>query len=104
MQSMKKQLVIATVALGLTLSSGLLPAQEVIIGVAPPRPRYERRPPPPREHRDWAWRPGYYRWDGHTHVWVAGEYAAPPRPHARWVPGHWDRRPHGYVWVEGRWR
>ncbi len=100
---MKKPLVIAALALGLSLSSGVLPAQ-VVIRVAPPRPRYERMPPRPREHRDWVWRAGYYRWDGRAHVWVPGEYVAPPRAHAHWVPGHWDRRPGGYVWIEGRWR
>jgi hypothetical protein len=99
---MKKQ--ILTAVCGLFLAVGAANAQIVVrIGPPPPRP-VERIPQPPPEHRDWAWRAGYHRWDGHAYVWVPGEYVEPPHPHARWVPGHWDHRGGGYVWVEGHWR
>ncbi|HEY4011405.1 MAG TPA: hypothetical protein VGM11_14720 [Acidobacteriaceae bacterium] len=97
---MRKQLLTAAFAavLGVATAAGA----QVYVRVGPPPPRHEVVPPPP--HDGWVWRQGYHRWDGHAYVWVPGEYAAPPRPHARWVPGHWRDTPHGYVWVEGHWR
>ena len=99
---MKKTLIAAIG--GILLSASLTAAAQVVVRVGPPRARYERIPPPPPEHRDWAWHNGYHRWDGQRYVWVPGVYEAPPRPHARWVPGHWNRRGGGYLWVEGHWR
>jgi len=52
---------------------------------------------------DWAWRAGYYRWDGYRYIWVPGVYTAPPYRGGRWVPGHYRQTPHGYIWVEGHW-
>jgi hypothetical protein len=98
---MKKRLLV--VACALVLSVGIASAQVHITIGPPPRP-HEVIPPPPPEHRDWAWHPGYHRWDGHAYVWVPGEYVQPPHPHARWVPGRWDHRHGEYVWVEGHWR
>jgi hypothetical protein len=100
---MKKQILIATCGLALTLGSTLAGAQ-VVVRLGPPAPRYERVPPPPPEHRGWVWQPGYHRWDGGQYVWVPGTYAEPIHPGARWVPGHWNHRGGGYVWVEGHWR
>jgi hypothetical protein len=79
-------------------------AQEVYIERAPPPPREEVIPVLPRERaeRD-VWQPGYWRWNGHEHVWVAGHYVERPRRGAAWVPGHWDHRPRGWVYVEGHW-
>jgi hypothetical protein len=100
---MKKQLLVAACALFLTVGVAKSNAQ-VHITIGPPRRPVERVPPPPPEHRDWAWHAGYHRWDGRAYVWVPGEYVAPPHPRARWVSGHWDRRHGEYVWVEGHWR
>jgi hypothetical protein len=52
---------------------------------------------------DWAWHPGYHRWDGHGYVWVPGRYEHPPFAHAHWVEGHWGPGRGGYVWHEGHW-
>ena len=71
---------------------------------APPPPRVERVPPPPRGPRHAVWVPGRWNWDGHNWVWVAGRYNYPPPGRAAWVPGHWDRRGGHYVWVDGHWR
>jgi hypothetical protein len=99
---MKKTLL--TAVGGLILSASLAAGAQVVVRIGPPARIVERRPEPPPEHRDWAWRAGYHRWDGNAYVWVPGEYVAPPHPHARWVDGHWDHHHDGYVWVEGHWR
>ena len=51
-----------------------------------------------------VWIPGYYRWTGHRHRWVAGHWAKPPRRGQVWVPGYHAPRRGAYVWVEGYWR
>ncbi len=88
----------------------IVPAQaaRVTVGVeigpnrAPPRVRYERRPP--RPHPGWVWRGGYWAWRGNDYVWVGGYWIQPPRRGAHWVPGHWAHRHHHWVWIEGHWR
>jgi WXXGXW repeat (2 copies) len=77
-------------------------AEEVYVRVAPPRAIVETRPARPAA--GYIWTPGYHRWDGHAHVWVAGAWVQPPRPHAVWVPHKWVHRHDGYVLVEGHWR
>jgi hypothetical protein len=70
---------------------------------APPALRIEERGVAPSAGH-W-WRPGYYGWNGHDHVWYGGRWYAPragyeyyhPRWHhvgGRWgyYPGHWHRR------------
>ncbi|MCW5732983.1 MAG: YXWGXW repeat-containing protein [Enhydrobacter sp.] len=49
------------------------------------------------------WQPGYWRWNGHEHIWAEGHYVARPRPHAEWIAGRWEQRPRGWVYVEGHW-
>ncbi len=99
---MKQTLLIAACAL--LLSPALSDAQIVVrIGPPPPRP-VEVVPAPPPIHRDWAWRPGYHRWDGRAYVWEPGRWEVPPHAHASWVAPRWEHRNGGYVFVEGRWR
>ena len=88
----------------LTLAAAPLASAQIAIRVGPPRPAYERVPPPPPDHRDWAWHRGYQRWDGNRYVWTPGGYFAPPRRGARWVDGRYIRRRDGWVWREGYWR
>jgi hypothetical protein len=97
---LKKLLMTST--LGFVLTLGVAGAAEVIVQVAPPAAVVER--PVPRPGPNYVWTPGYYRWDGHAHVWVAGSWLVPPRPHAHWVAHHWVHRHDGWVLVEGRWR
>lgn len=75
-----------------------------VVRVAPPPPRYEVVPvlPPDRVVREY-WQPGYWRWNGHEHVWVDGRYAVRPRAGAVWNAGRWERRGPGWVFVEGHW-
>ena len=92
-----------SLACGLLLTAGIAQAQ-VAIRIGPPPPPREVVPARPYGHPDWAWRPGYQRWDGARYVWVPGSYAAPPRRGARWVPGRYVHRGGRYYWTEGRWR
>ena len=94
---------LCTAVCTLFLTAGMAQAQ-VVVRIGPPERPREVIPPPPPEHRDWAWHAGYHRWDGNRYVWVPGTYVAPPRPRARWVEGRWVRRGGGWVWMEGHWR
>jgi hypothetical protein len=65
----------------------------VEIQVAPPAPLVEVVPPP---RVGYVWAPGYWRWNGHRHVWIRGSWV---RERRGW---HWERD----VWVQspnGRW-
>jgi len=75
----------------------------IIAPEAPPPPRVEVRPEPPRPGM--AWREGHWEWnpDRRTYGWTPGEFAEPPRPRAVWSPGHWQQRPDGWVYTPGRW-
>ena len=57
----------------------------VVIGNAPPPPRFESIPAP---RRGYVWAPGYWNWDGHRHVWLGG---------------HWERERAGYQWHHPEW-
>jgi hypothetical protein len=83
--------------------SGSTVSTIIVAPEAPPPPRVEVRPAPPRP--DMVWQEGHWEWnpDRHTYSWIPGEFAEPPRPHAVWSPGHWQKRPDGWVWNPGRW-
>lgn len=94
--------------MALAIGAGLIAtqsqAQEIFVERAPPPPRVEVVPvlPPDRAARE-HWQPGYWRWNGHEHVWVEGHYVVRPRPAAVWVPGRWEQRPRGWVYIDGHW-
>jgi len=96
-----KILACAAVALIPLLSAVSAPAQTM---APPPPPAEAAVPPPPMSHHHWAWRPGYYRWDGRGYVWVAGHYVRAPYRQAVWVPGQWVFVNGRYVWHNGHWR
>jgi hypothetical protein len=58
----------------------------IVIGNAPPPPRYEVVPSARRGHE---WVPGYWNWNGRRHVWTAG---------------HWERVRAGYIYQRPEWR
>jgi len=75
-------------AVAAPLASLSLPSMagvDLIVKIAPPAPRVEVVPPP---RVGFVWAPGYWNWNGRSHVWVAGT----------WVP---ERR--GYVYVRPTW-
>lgn len=97
---MKRAFLLAVASAGLMIAPAAHAA--VYVRIAPPAPVVERVVPAPGP--GYVWQPGYYRWDGGRHVWVAGTWVLPPRPHARWESPHWRRHHDGWVFVEGRWR
>ena len=74
----------------------------IVVNVAPPAVRFERRGPPPGAGVIWI--PGYWQWNGGQYTWVAGRWQAPQQQGAVWVGPRWQRRGRGWVFVEGRWR
>lgn len=80
------------VAIMLTSAAVLLPAfaqaevgVNIVIGNAPPPPRYEVVPGP---RNGYVWIPGYWDWNGYQHVWN---------------PGYWERTRSGYFYEAPRW-
>lgn len=71
----------------------------LVIGNAPPPPRFESLPPP---RHGYVWAPGYWRWDGHRHAWVAGHWLR-ERQGYRYYPSEWVRVDNGWGWREGGW-
>jgi hypothetical protein len=91
------------------------PRREVIVEERPARHEeviiVQEAPPPPqkeviivRPSAAHVWINGYWSWDGHRHVWVAGRWVMPPRANQVWVEGRWERRGNGHVWIAGYWR
>jgi hypothetical protein len=95
----RKSLMVLAAA-GMMAASAM--AADVVVRIAPPRSRVERRVAAPG--RGYIWTPGYHRWDGRAYVWSPGAWVLPPRPHARWVPARWVRHGHEWMFVEGHWR
>lgn len=66
------------------------------------------RPPPdrvvvvPAPRRGYAWAPGYWRWDGHTHVWTEGRWVRERRGY-HWVPAHWEENRGRWHFEDGHW-
>jgi WXXGXW repeat (2 copies) len=83
--------------------SGSTVATVIVAPEAPPPPRVEVRPEPPRPGMSWM--EGHWEWkpDRRTYGWIPGEFAEPPQPRAMWSPGHWQQRPDGWVWTPGHW-
>lgn len=89
-------------------SAAFLPAQamaqvdiNVVIGNAPPPPRFESVPQARHGH---VWAPGYWNWDGRGHQWVGGHWEAERRGHnfqrAEWVRDRDGWRLNRGGWVE----
>jgi hypothetical protein len=72
----------------------------IVIGNAPPPPRYEVVPAP---RYGYVWIPGYWNWDGRRHVWHEG-YWERERPGFFFEEPHWYQGPNGWVLERGGWR
>lgn len=69
------------------------------IEVAPPVPRVEVVPAP---RAGFEWAPGFWRWDGHHHVWEGGHWEH-ARPGHHFVGAHWEEHGGHHRFVEGHW-
>lgn len=98
-----KRILIAAAAL--VLGAAALPAQasdidfQIVIGNAPPPPRYEVVPAP-RAKRIWV--PGHWAWTGRRHVWIDGHWVRARSGYAYRQP-QWRRGPHGWRYERGGW-
>jgi hypothetical protein len=72
----------------------------VVIGNAPPPPRFESIPAARNGH---VWAPGYWNWDGQRHVWSAGHWES-ARDGYRYQRSEWVRDPSGYRLDHGGWQ
>jgi len=85
-----------TIAIAAFLAAGFtawLPSQAnaqvgvtVVIGHAPPPPRYEAVP---RPRHGYLWVPGYWDWNGRNYLWIRG---------------HWERARYGEVYRRPAWQ
>jgi hypothetical protein len=85
-----------------TMIFGSAMASDVVIRLAPPKVRVERRGDRPSP--DHVWVSGYQRWDGNSYRWTEGSWQQPPRRHAKWVGPRWQQKRGNWVMVEGRWK
>lgn len=78
------------------------PRVDVVIGAAPPPPRFERVPV---ARRGYVWAPGHWEWNGRRHFWVSGVWLAERPGYVYSAPiwyqerGRWQMRPAG--WAHG---
>lgn len=72
----------------------------IIIGDAPPPPRYEAVPAGRPGH---LWAPGFWSWDGRRHVWQEGHWER-VRQGEVYVRPEWVRVDNGWRLREGGWR
>lgn len=70
----------------------------VSIGIAPPAPRVEHVIVRPGR----VWAPGYWRWNGRSHVWVGGTWIG-ARPGYRYQPAGWVHVGGGWRFNRGYW-
>ncbi|WP_229506955.1 YXWGXW repeat-containing protein [Pseudoduganella rivuli] len=87
-------------------SAAFAPAQalaqvdvNLVIGNAPPPPRFESIPQP---RRGYVWVPGYWNWNGHRHVWTSGHWE-PERLGYQYRPSTWVREADGWRMEPGTW-
>jgi hypothetical protein len=101
---MKRSLTIATIialsaAAYMPLSSVAQSSVSVVIGSAPPPPRFESVPASRNGH---VWAPGYWNWNGKRHEWVTGHWER-ARDGYNWRPAEWRRGDRGYSLQQGGW-
>jgi hypothetical protein len=94
----RRRLLALTLPLAATVYASSALALDIIIDVAPPPVKVEviqQRP-------GFIWAPGYWRWDGHTHVWVGG-HLEKDRPGHHWIKAEWVEEHGRHRFVEGHW-
>ena len=99
---MKRQLLAAGFLIAGTLLSGCAANGAVVVGFAPPAPRYAVVGVAPGPGLCVDGRLLRLSW---RRVCVgAGRWMRPPRPRAVWVPGAWVQGHRGYEFRRGYWR
>jgi WXXGXW repeat (2 copies) len=101
---MKLSTAILIAALSVATAACVAPAPRahgyVEVTVRPPAPRVVVVPAP---RVGYVWAPGYWQWNGHTHLWVDGVWIHEKRGQ-HWVAAHWEEGRKGYWhFEEGHW-
>lgn len=99
---MKRKLLVTGFVMIGTLLSACAARGAVVVGFAPPPPRYAVVGVAPGP--GYVWAEGYYDWRGGAYAWVRGSWMRPPHPRAVWAPGVWVRSGRGYAFRRGHWR
>ncbi len=73
--------------------------EEVAMAPPPPRVEVQGTAPSPRH----VWLPGYWQWNGRSHVWQAGHWSEPPEPGMAWEAPKWENRGGKWAFTDGRW-
>ena len=98
--SMRKKILVAALALGAIAVPIVTEAKTIIVEVAPPPARVEVVPAP---RVGYVRAPGYWRWNGHKHVWVGGSWVH-ERHGYHYAPHTWVERDGRWHYQEGGWR
>jgi hypothetical protein len=72
----------------------------VEVSQPPPPPPVNESPTSPRP--GFVWAPGYWSWQGGTHVWVPGRWIA-ARAGQHWVADQWTPRDGRWYFEAGHW-
>ncbi len=100
---LRKLLVVSMLATGaVTLAPSSMAA--VLMSASSSRRRHLSRPEVrcPRRVYGYTWAPGYWRWNGHRHVWHSGYYVQ-LYPGRHWVAHRWEHRGGRWYSHEGHW-
>lgn len=79
-------------------------ADPVIVDVAPPPPKVEIIPDPPKDPPDTVWIDGEWVWRGRRWEWKPGRWEAPPAGAAYATPEIVYLEHDRIGWLPGRWR
>jgi hypothetical protein len=82
-----------------TLAPSSMARVDVGVVIAPPAPVIETVPAP---RYGYSWAPGYWRWNGHHHVWRSG-YWVHGYQGRHWVAHRWEHRGGRWYSHEGHW-
>lgn len=101
---MKSSLVVAATLLAASAAFAPLPAAaqidvSIVVGSAPPPPRFESVPAP---RRGYVWAPGYWNYDGYRYTWISGHWER-ARSGYQYMPHEWVRDRDGWRLSRGGW-
>ena len=72
---------------------------DISVGIPPPAVIVEAEP---KHHVGYVWIPGYWRWNGISHVWVKGHLVTNRRGY-HYIPEHWIETNGRWVFHPGQW-
>ncbi len=88
-----------TASLSACVVADVRPRGFVEVGIAPPPIRIVAEPV---YRPGYVWAPGYWGWNGRSHVWMEGHYLR-ERPGYRWHGASWEEHGGRYRFREGHW-